>query len=261
MGFTVYIPKDFDIDAFTIDDQPLSAKQKDKLASILSFVTLYTTGKYQAEKKKEEAIRPTGSIKMQEYVDDYNTYLDILLQQRIIILLQPYEIKKHANEYIINPELFGHYFATKAYEIEGPVLFGKYRDQHVKKQKLDIISFNLNNYGHLTRWFNRYLEIDFDSAETCLEEYYASGPFTGLREDKRAETISRYNSCITAVRRLQKQDWVFSKDSVGRFHTPLSNLKKNVRRFITYKGQHLCSLDMTNALPFLSTFIFDERFF
>jgi hypothetical protein len=50
-------------------------------------------------------------------------------------------------------------------------------------------------------------------------------------------------------------------DNVGRFHSNLTNIKKELRNYITYDDQKLVNIDIKNSQPFFSTLLFNTAFY
>lgn len=52
-----------------------------------------------------------------------------------------------------------------------------------------------------------------------------------------------------------------SIDTIGRLHTNLTNIRKEVRPYLTYNHQRLVSLDIKASQPFFSLLLLDEIFY
>ena len=50
-------------------------------------------------------------------------------------------------------------------------------------------------------------------------------------------------------------------DNVKRFHSILTNIKSELRQYITYDGKKLCAVDVKNSQPFISTVLFRPGFY
>ena len=65
-----------------------------------------------------------------------------------------------------------------------------------------------------------------------------------------------------AIEVFNKQEFYYSVDSnIGRFHSNLTNIKKELRKFITYNEQTLVNLDIKNAQPLFSGRLLDKSFY
>ena len=76
------------------------------------------------------------------------------------------------------------------------------------------------------------------------------------------EPIEQYNAALMNLYYLKdRRISFFIDDTVGRLHTNLTNIQSDLRNFITWKGQKLVSIDISNSQPFLSTLLFRESFY
>ena len=91
--------------------------------------------------------------------------------------------------------------------------------------------------------FIRKLKID-DQALSFIEDI----------EDTR-----RYNASLASVLRIINGNIHYSVDSTsGRYHSNLTNLSKNLRKFITIEGKQLANIDLKNSQPYLSTLLLND---
>ncbi|PJB57380.1 MAG: hypothetical protein CO098_11835, partial [Bacteroidetes bacterium CG_4_9_14_3_um_filter_41_19] len=83
-----------------------------------------------------------------------------------------------------------------------------------------------------------------------------------LQRRRFKEPIEQYNSAYINIQYLNEgRHHFFVDDRVGRLHTNLTNMQSDVRNFITWKGQPLVSVDISNSQPFLSTLLFKPSFY
>lgn len=60
----------------------------------------------------------------------------------------------------------------------------------------------------------------------------------------------------------QKEDIFYKIDTTGsRLHSPITNMPKEMRNFLTYGGQRLVALDIKNSQPYFSTLLLNMRFY
>jgi hypothetical protein len=66
---------------------------------------------------------------------------------------------------------------------------------------------------------------------------------------------------LVNMERIVEGNYFSSVDDTGkRLHTNLTNLKKQLRNFLTYKGEQLVSIDIKNSQPYLSIALFNKEF-
>lgn len=66
---------------------------------------------------------------------------------------------------------------------------------------------------------------------------------------------------LSVIEELEAQHFYCDVDNnIGRFHSNLTNLKKELRSCITYDGLKLVNIDVRNSQPFLSTCLLEAKF-
>jgi len=81
-----------------------------------------------------------------------------------------------------------------------------------------------------------------------------------LRES--APEDAGYDDHVWAVERIQHQNYFFSVSAkVGRFFSPITSMKKDLRKFLRYNEKKIKSFDLKNSVPFLSTFFLLPEFY
>ena len=82
-----------------------------------------------------------------------------------------------------------------------------------------------------------------------------------VKKGKASKMTKKYCAKL-AIHKLAKQDYHYSvDDNVGRFHSNLTNIKKELRHYITYDGETLVNVDIKNSQPLLSSVLFDPSFY
>ena len=73
------------------------------------------------------------------------------------------------------------------------------------------------------------------------------------------ETITdtnKYNSALSSATRILNGNITYSVDDTsGRFHSNITNMKKELRQFLRVNGEPLVNIDIKNSQPFLSTIL------
>ncbi len=88
--------------------------------------------------------------------------------------------------------------------------------------------------------FLKNLEID-----SAWKEYTAS-----------ITNIEQFNSVTASARRIENGDIFYSIDSTSqRFHSNVTNMKKDLRPFLRVQNEPLVNIDIKNSQPYLSTII------
>ncbi|MDD3978510.1 MAG: hypothetical protein PHI15_10235, partial [Methanomicrobium sp.] len=118
-------------------------------------------------------------------------------------------------------------------------------------------------YPFLTIWFNDLLEIDAVMARKEALRLYPvlTGSIRGRVKGKASNCEKRIRTYHIIDRIEKKQFYLSVDENVGRFHSNLTNLKKEIRNYITYNGQKLVNVDIKNSQPLFSTLLFNKDFY
>src|SRR3954451_493898 len=146
----------------------------------------------------------------------------------------------------------------RAVEIKSAGIKMRYLN-HLKEELLKQQS-RLQKVKHLQMWFDKRLEIDVNHSHDFIEwdkykmdKLLASALFTSnkKRDEAKARILNRVFYMKTVVKAFLAQDFQLKRDDAGRLYSPLTNLKKELRAFVTYEGKPLSSIDITASQPYL----------
>lgn len=196
---------------------------------------------------------------MQGIVHNYKEYLDYLLEHRII---------RTDNIYINGSKSYGYVLNKLDYDAEIQQIAVKsslVRKNRAKKNRAleQEMKTTHAKYCYLTKWFNDKLQIDAEGAYAKIEELFPepTGAIRGVRKGKASRTTKKYSAKL-AVQKLATGNFYYKIDeNVGRFHSNLTNIKKELRHYITYDGKPLVNIDIKNSQPLLSTILLDPSFY
>lgn len=130
-------------------------------------------------------------------------------------------------------------------------------------------STDIEQYPYLFHWYNQNrLVINpvaekyawFDKERKMNDKSRVSW---GINRDtgKKKYPVTQYNSAMLNIGKLGLQQYQAHIDyNVHRLHSVLTNLQKEYRNFITYKGQNLISIDVKNCQPYLACLILNPQF-
>ncbi len=249
-SFTVYIPKNLDIDRFLSENPPSFKFDKDKLVYIISLMYSIPARLKDFDFDKNNGFVPISSTILQRRIHDYKKYITYLIQYGVFETDDKYSnyggksywfklAEKYDNKIAVGVQI------TKYTLIKSIVLKSspKEEDSYLSETPLDSIPY-------LTKWFNEYLSINMQGVDIYLAKLLE-------QEQKdsqlRGSAINKYNIRRMEAEKLSKHEYSLSIDRTsGRFHTPLTRLKSELRPYVTYEGKTLVSLDLKNSQPFLS---------
>lgn len=197
--------------------------------------------------------------RLQHVIHNYKAYLNHLLTHRFIQTDMKYVVGKKSFGYRLNNYRY-HQAAVKRIPINDLVV-RRHKLKEVEELRTKLADTQ-KHYHHLTKWFE-HLEIDREGAIQRVEKLYPeqTGPIRGTRKGKASDWEKRYRG-IQAIEKIANKEFYYSvDDNVGRFHSNLTNLKKELRNYITYDGKKLVNVDIKNSQPLLSLLLFRKEFY
>lgn len=255
--FNWEIPSSIDLEGCLIKNPP---KFKFKIDHFYHIIEYLGKGMDQEDLDNNEGFINMSSKILQKSIHNYKQYLDYLLENRIIRTDMKYIVGEKCFGYLING-----YSTHKATVISIPIqssVIKKNRSKEIKEIE-DKLKKTAKKYPYLTKWFNSKLKIDVVGATNKTEELFPeqTGSIRGKLKGK-PSIWNRRMKAIYSIHKFSKQEFYYSvDDNVGRFHSNLTNIKKELRNFITYDGKKLVNIDIKNSQPLLSTILFNKDFY
>lgn len=253
------IPSSVDLEGF-LKKNPPTFLARPKIDYFYSIIEHLSSGMDEQDLDANAGFINMNAEKMQEFNHNYKLYLDHLLKHGFIRTDMKYIPGSKSKAYLIND-----YKKHQAEVARIPVT-----DFVIKKKKRAEFQIDQKNnqktekkHNHMTKWFNSKLKIDAESAIKMIEEMYPeqTGGIRGTRKGKPSDWAKRYKA-IYAINKFANQEFYYSvDDNVGRFHSNLTNIKREIRNFITYDGQKLVNVDIKNSQPLFSTLLLHKSFF
>lgn len=195
--------------------------------------------------------------RLQEFNHQYKKYIKYL-QWRLI----------RRDKYIPGKKSFGYCLSFKNDSrglVEIPivdfVVRKKIKKEYAGKQQ-DSVSTE-ENYKYLTKWFNKHLNIDGIEARKKVDELFPplTGAIRGKIKGQPSRTTKRYKSLV-AIKKFELHEFYYNvDDNIGRFHSNIANIKKELRSFITYNGHRLVNIDIKNSQPLFSQLLLNSTFY
>lgn len=197
---------------------------------------------------------------LQSKVHNYKKYLNHLLDNGFIRTDMRYVVGKKSKGFLINS-----YRSHKAFTELIPIkTFITKRNRTIEKNHFEnSLRETSKKYPYLTKWFNEKLQINKDEAMKKVEELFPeqTGGIRGPIKGKPSIWNKRYKA-VLAIDKIANKEFYYSvDDNVGRFHSNLTNIKKELRNYITYDGQKLVNIDIKNSQPLFSLLLLDLEFY
>jgi len=238
---------------------PIFKKKKIKIDVFYFIIDLITARTYKSSNEEFNEFVDIHSDYFNSFHHDYKEYIQYLKDHQII----------ETDYYIPEEKSYGYSIHLGYIDFECPFIEIPISD-NVIKQKIEsnqfyktLFSPAATSYHHLSKWFNSSLVINSGKAIRKIKKMYQD------IEDNKDQYTSR--QLIKAKNRLLKNLNVIQElktknfycdidNNIGRFHSNLTNLKKELRNYITYEGRKLVNIDIRNSQPFLSTCLFRTEF-
>jgi hypothetical protein len=199
-----------------------------------------------------------NSQQLQSFNHDYNNYLIYLKKRWIILVNRRYEVGKCSRGYKISPRIYS------GEPIQIPVA------DYVVRKKLKKLGWGkvtvpdpIPGYEHLTKWFNDKLQIDAIGAINEVNTIFPirNGRVINMGSWNKDGKAGRHKA-LRAINKLQNHEFSYKVDkNIGRFHSNLTCIKRELRNYITYDGHHLVNLDIKNSQPLFSGVLLQRNFY
>jgi hypothetical protein len=263
-GRTKSVPKTRNLDSSLLFD-------KDRLIYIIGLISSIPA-------KNKDSITEDGyvvinSLLIRNAFKDYWSYLDYLIQTDVLCT---------DGQYIVGEKSKGYKFTERYNNV--PL---KRYDYPVSQAGVDAIphevfseedkTFLINtviDFPHLSYWYSvKKLSID----EVAASHYAYSVMQDKIRNGKKSWDINRDKSHRNAIIRKDPKtqyhaaqhnihsiavgDYKVSIDTnVHRLHSVITNLQKKYRNFLTFNGQELVNIDISNSQPYLASILLNPAF-
>jgi len=142
---------------------------------------------------------------------------------------------------------------SKGYRIKKKYRIAKINTHEITSEKIisnleiakNIMIQNIPNeieYQYLLKNLQK-IEIDKSKALEFVNSNYSG---------RNKKIIKKYNLYVRSIRKIYDKNFFIVLDKTGfRVHTNLTNLFKELRQFLIYKGESLINIDISNSQPFL----------
>ncbi len=275
------VPENLNFELLLADFNPepfISKRRRFRLENLLIVIdTLYRL--MSNPKKNKFAVDNYTPIKLKylrKYVPNAEDYLKYLVHSNILL---------KDNYYIPEIKSYGYKFDVKYLGTPTVYVLGKNIDS-IQSYELAGFTKQSKKLKYLYKWFNEKLTIDIAGAMKEAFAYYwqsdgeklpiyyddidfSSATKTGIKRKsekyKNNEHQSKYQSLLGGViiplSTYEQKEFYFKQDEKGyRVYTNLTNLKKELRKFVRYEGKNIISFDIKNSQPFFLNVVLEKGF-
>lgn len=255
-----FIPSSIDVDLF-ISQIPVGVINPFKRQHLLYILDLITS--IPANNKGlvlRDGFVPINAKALQNKVRNYKQYLSYLVSSGVLLI---------DRQYIPGEKSRGYKFAP-AFAVPVKSVNENHRGdikRHSIHSFVSLSTAQAKQYRHLIKWYDACFQIDQDTAASFILEDYKRkiqsplliecNEYTGQCKDP----VEQYNSAYLNIDKFTIGEFHLKLDDFGkRLHSPLTNLRGELRNLLTYKQLPLTSIDIVNSQPYLSTLLFTPSF-
>ncbi|CAL1517834.1 hypothetical protein [Chitinophaga sp. MM2321] len=179
-----------------------------------------------------------------KYVRDYQHYLGYALRTEILQSTGAYTPGERCREYRFTAVYRNS--PLKESIVSDPVLLKKLSIISTGDDKMAIAQ---KEYKYVTSFFKSGdLGINKDKVINELNTTYV-------------KSDPRYQHGIITINNIMEQNWRFSiSERTRRFYSTITSLPRKLRQYITYGGQKLVEIDISNCQPFFILGLFNKDF-
>lgn len=210
---------------------------------------------------------------LKKRVDEYPKYLNYLVDNNIIEKGKNHVAGVCSSELRICPALVSYLIPIEITKQTLIKSINKYQDvsnYYKTNNQLKISDFNeIKCYPYLDKHFNEKLKIDVNGANNYLESYQKEEivkineyKTEKTKRKKRNSLVHKLNIFKYQINYLNEGNFYNKVDeNVGRYNSILTNIKSELRNFITYDDKKLGAVDNVSSQPYFSiTVLKNENF-
>lgn len=276
--YKLYLPENLDIDNL-LEEYPPEFKNlpknykiyRDKFVYILHLINSIPNSINDFDYEANLGFTPIHKENLRNLIHDYRSYIDYMVGMNIVIEDTYFKKGEKSGGLKFNDEFIVKVKPVKITcnsLIKGIVKSKRKRDIN-KERKLSF----------LLDWFNDDLNVDFENASTYItNDIPNSKKRAELKRERKKYpksiqqilpsidrivqlgNISKFNT-LTIIKEKDYSHKLKFDLTTGRFHTPLTRLKKELRPFINYRNEKLVNVDIINSQPLLSLIILELDIF
>lgn len=186
----------------------------------------------------------------------------ILEKLNIVLIDKSYQVNNYSKSYEINEKYISKLTPISILDnkleknIEKWSYFDFYsinKNDNNKIIKNNLNTYNINNNSSSSEPYeDRYFDL-FLHFSLCFEfltiEHEEAEKYISYKYINEELKYIYYSDCITFIK--EKYFFKIVDPKTGRFYTNITNLPKDLRQFLRYKGEQLIEIDIANSQPFL----------
>lgn len=250
------IPSSVDLEGFLKKHPPAFKYKIDHFYYIIDYIS---RGMEREDLDDNSGFVNINAAQLQKANHSYKLYLDHLLKHHFLRTDMKYIVGKKSKGFQINQYKSYNSTIQKIEIVDWTIRRNKIAEYKASQEQLKQTT---KSYPHLTKWFNKKLQIDVQGAEQEVERLFPvqKGAIRGTRKGKSGIWNKRYKA-MYSIHKIARQKFYYGvDDNVGRFHSNLTNIKRELRNYITYDSEKLVNVDIKNSQPLFSTLLLTKKF-
>lgn len=260
-------PENLDIDAIIKADSQVFYRNNLKREYALFIIN--TLIKARANQRREmlendSQFTNLSSSLLSKVTQDYHKYLEFFLKHGVMLTDNQFISGKKCKGYCFDYPYSGQKIVTieeSSYILKKAIR--RQKDFLKEEQKKSV-----KQHAYLTKWWDTgKLGIDVKSANDWIENNKAEKIQAIKTTNSKTQQVDIENAINTAedfkylVSIINDRKCSYRFSGIGhRFYSPLTNLKKELRNYLTYDGKPLVSIDIKNSQPFFAIALFRKSF-
>lgn len=261
------IPENLDLDKVIMDNHEFFKSNKLRRPQLFFICDALANSRASNRKRMENDgshFSPLSSHVLDGVIYNYNKYIDLLLEAGIF---------KTDNHFIRGVKSRGYCYN---YPFDGKQLkhitIQDYRLAKAQRREMEKYirarETEMKKYNYLTKWWDSgLLDIDIVAAYEWIDNYRDS-KIEEIKEVGQENTDELIGNLINKtedwkwlVQLIKEKKYYYKFSGVGnRFYNNISNLKTELRQFLSYDSQPLVDLDLTNSQPFFMLALLNPNF-
>ena len=260
----IFIPDSVDIKSLSVKAKvEIPSYKEGKLAYIMHAI-IYRHSIRKDSKLGDDYVPLNGAILKNVMGNDYVDYKGFLQKEGIIECDGQYIPGKSSMGYRITKE---HEGKIKRYEVTDKVTARNIT-------KIEVVTVDTSDPTYNSGIYKWYTDGKLKVDSTLAKEY-AEAVYTYKKSDEDRWDVERLpngsvnrknpyfqyaNMSINIEKIVEGEFNAHFDKKVFRFHSVLTNCKKEMRHALSYDGEQLVAVDLCNSQPYLSSVLFNEDF-
>ena len=264
--YKLYVPENLDLEQIFGSFPPPFHYYLDYFIYILHLIISIPARLKDYDIERQKGFTPINKTLISKRIHNYRRYIDFLKQLEIVEEGTSYLAGYYSTGLKYTPR-----YRTK---IKGVYITRNTLIKSITKSSSNRDVEAENKLHFLKQWFNNKLTIDKVKAVEYLEldKELTRELYERKRSDQRRSkyyvsiddiVTLGYNMKYIVVDRIHegKNHSLTVDRTSGRFHSPLTQLKKELRQYVQYDGEKLWAVDIINSQPLLSLIVLDYELF